>query len=261
MIAQTMPLPKALLLDLDETILDAYGNPDAAWLPLCSEFAERLGSVTAEALHAAVIESREWVWSDAERARLARHDLAETRRRVVRGAFARLNLTDTAVANSMADRFTAAREEAIKPFPGAIEALGKLREAGVRLALLTNGEARRQRDKIARFGLEPFFDHIQIEEEFGVGKPDVRAFRNALSVLGVEAEEAWMVGDSLEWDIEGPRGRASMPSGWTRAGTGRRRGRRPSRTGTSGRSRSWWSSSARGGSSPRGGPIRQTAPR
>ena len=217
MIAQTMPLPKALLLDLDETILDAYGNPDAAWQPLCSEFAERLGSVTQEALHAAVIESREWVWSDPERARLARHDLAETRRRVVRGAFARLDLTDTAVANSMADRFTAAREEAIKPFPGAIEALGKLREAGVRLALLTNGEARRQRDKIARFGLEPFFDHIQIEEEFGVGKPDERAFRHALSVLGVEAEEAWMVGDSLEWDIEGAQG-AGIHAIWVDAG-------------------------------------------
>ena len=159
--------------------------------------------MTPEALLAAIIESREWTWGDPERARLARHDLAETRRRVVRGAFARLDIENTPVADSMADRFTAAREEAIKPFPGAIDTLRRFREAGVRLALLTNGETRRQRDKIARFGLEPYFDHIQIEEEFGIGKPYARAFGNALSVLGVAASDAWMVGDSLEWDIEG----------------------------------------------------------
>ena len=31
-----MDLPRALLLDLDDTILDAYGNPDEVWRRLCS---------------------------------------------------------------------------------------------------------------------------------------------------------------------------------------------------------------------------------
>ena len=60
-------LPRALILDLDDTILDAYGNPSEAWLKLCHEFAGQLGSVMPRALHAAILEARDWVWSDPER--------------------------------------------------------------------------------------------------------------------------------------------------------------------------------------------------
>ena len=217
MIPHLMTLPKALLLDLDGTILDAYRNPDEAWLPLCHEFAGRLGAATAEELHTAIKESREWVWSDPERARHARRDLGEARRQVVRGAFARLDVADEPMATSMADRYTIIREDSTKPFPGAIDTLRRLMEADVRLALLTNGNAQQQRNKIARFGLEPLFDHIQIEEEFGVGKPDERAFRHALSTLGAEAMDAWMVGDDLVYDIQGAQ-QAGVYAVWVDAG-------------------------------------------
>ena len=103
----------------------------------------------------------------------------------------------------MADRFTTARERAVKPFPGAIDTLRQLRKTGVRLGLLANGQTESQRGKIRRFGLEPYFDHVQIEEEFGIGKPDERAFRHALGALGVGPNDAWMVGDNLDHDIHG----------------------------------------------------------
>jgi putative hydrolase of the HAD superfamily len=61
-----------------------------------------------------------------------------------------------------------------------------------------------QRDKIARFDLERLFDVIVIEGEFGVGKPDARVYRHALSALGTPPEAAWMVGDNLEWDVTAP---------------------------------------------------------
>ena len=136
---------------------------------------------------------------------------------MVRRAFTRLGIANASMAHSMADRFTVVREEAVKPFPGAIDTLRWLRDASVRLALLTNGAAGSQRAKLARFGLEPFFDHIQIEEEFGVGKPDERAFRHALSALGAEPGDAWMVGDSLEGDIEGAQ-RVGIHAVWVDAG-------------------------------------------
>ncbi len=81
--------------------------------------------------------------------------------------------------------------------------LGRLQEAGTRLALITNGSASMQRTKIEKFDLAKFFDHVQIEGEFGVGKPDERAFLHALDVLGVAPTQAWMVGDDLEADIQG----------------------------------------------------------
>ena len=61
-------LPGALLLDLDDTILDSYSDPDEAWLQLCREFAGGLAGVTPEKMHAAVKSSRDWLWGDPERA-------------------------------------------------------------------------------------------------------------------------------------------------------------------------------------------------
>ena len=198
-----MNLPRPLLVDLDDTILDAHRNPDAAWIGVCREFAGRVGAASPEALHAAIIESRDWIWGDAERSRRGRLDMTGTRRTIVRRALSRLDLPYSPAAEDMADRFTALRDEAIRPFPGALDTLRRLRDDGIGLALLSNGDGPTQRGKIERFALEGYFDHIQIEGEFGVGKPDERAFRNALAALGVEPGAAWMVGDNLEADIRG----------------------------------------------------------
>lgn len=208
-----MNLPRAFLVDLDDTILDAHRNPDEAWVSVCREFAGRLGAASPEDLHTAIIESRDWIWGDPERSRRARLNMTGTRRVIVRRALESLRLPYSPAAEAMADRFTALRHEATRPFPGAIDTLRRLGEAGVRLGLLSNGDGPTQRGKIERFALEGFFDHIQIEGEFGAGKPDERAFRNALAALGVEPGNAWMVGDNLEADILGAQ-RAGIHAIW-----------------------------------------------
>jgi len=75
----------------------------------------------------------------------------------------------------------------------------------VRLALVTNGRGETQRAKIERFDLAGFFDHIQIEGEFGRGKPEPDVYHHALGKLGCPAREAWMVGDNLEWEVVTPQ--------------------------------------------------------
>ena len=196
-------LPKALLLDLDDTVLDAYSDPDEAWLRLCREFAGELVDVTPDVLHAAIMDARYWLWDDPERARRARLDLPQARRDIVGRAFSRIGISDSRTVNRMAGRYTSTREEAVRPFPGAIDTLRRLKEASVSLGLMTNGAAEAQRGKVDRFALAGFFEHIQIEGEFGIGKPDERAFRHALDALGVGPGDAWMVGDDLELDIRG----------------------------------------------------------
>ncbi len=99
-----MDLANALILDLDDTILDAYGNPDEVWRRRCREFADRLGAVTPGQLHGAIVQSREWFWADAGRARRGRLDLREARRHGVRGAFERLCLPAPASAVELVDQ-------------------------------------------------------------------------------------------------------------------------------------------------------------
>jgi putative hydrolase of the HAD superfamily len=90
-------------------------------------------------------------------------------------------------------------------FPGVPEALTALRERGVGLALVTNGDTSHQRRKIEAHGLARFFDVILIEGEFGAGKPHESVYRHALGALAAQPEQAWMVGDNLEWDVAAPQ--------------------------------------------------------
>ncbi len=107
------------------------------------------------------------------------------------------------MVDAMARRYATLRDEAVSLLPMALSVLGRLREHGLKLGLLTNGSTDKQWAKIRQFDLARFFDHIQVEGGVGFGKPDLRAFRRALAALDVAPEEAWMVGDNLVWDIRG----------------------------------------------------------
>jgi putative hydrolase of the HAD superfamily len=135
--------------------------------------------------------------------------LDEARRIVVRDGFASLSanghVLSADLAGRLANRFTTYREEAMYVFPGAHDAIDALKARGVKLALVTNGAAETQRAKVERFELTHRFDHIQIEGEHGFGKPEERAYLHAMQALGVTAQETWMIGDNLEWEVEAPQ--------------------------------------------------------
>jgi putative hydrolase of the HAD superfamily len=105
------------------------------------------------------------------------------------------------------------RREEYQLFPDAHATIDRLRGAGVRLALVTNGPSHTQRAKVARFELEHRFDHIQIEGEFGKGKPEPEVYVHALERLGVPAGESWMIGDNVEWEVAAPQ-RLGMRGIW-----------------------------------------------
>ena len=201
-------LPRAMLIDMDDTILSAYGRPSIAWNTVTTEFAGELAPLSPQQVAAAIVDSGRKFWAVAEAE--WRLKLAEARHEVVRDGFSALAAAGHAalsmdLAIRLADRFTAYREEQMYVFPGAHDAIDALRAHGVKLALLTNGAAGPQRAKVQRFALAHRFDHIQIEGEHGFGKPDERAYLHAMQALGVTAPETWMIGDNLEWEVEAPQ--------------------------------------------------------
>lgn len=199
-----MPYPRAIIFDLDDTILDTTLSADRLWTRAAEHFADRAG-LDARAFDEQMRVSREWFWSDADRNRAGRMDLYKARAGCVEHALQELNASDAELAIELADWFTERRITAMTPFDGAIETLETLKAAGVRLALISNGKGETQRDKVVRFGLEPIFDCIILEGEFGVGKPDRRVFDHALSELDVAPADTWMVGDNLQWEVAAPQ--------------------------------------------------------
>lgn len=198
-------LPKAALLDLDDTILNDSGNVEECWREACLAYREELGSIDPEALYGVVEGTRDWFWADPERHREGRLDLQVARREIVRLSLARFDIEAPLLVDKIATRYASQRDFGIQLFEGAVETVRWLRHSGCRLALLTNGNGLAQREKITRFRLAELFDLILVEGELGYGKPDARVYRLALDRLDVPPERAWMVGDNLEWDVAAPQ--------------------------------------------------------
>jgi len=203
-------LPKAVLFDLDDTIIAAYGRPEAAWTAVIGEFASDLGGLSQAALVKSIGAAALAFWAGPERHRVWRQKLGAARREIVATAFAQLAaaghvVPEPQVQNRLADRFSTWRDEQMHVFPNAHATIDALRAHGVKLALITNGDGAGQRAKIVRFELTHRFNHIQIEGEHGFGKPEPRAYVHAMEALGVAPHETWIVGDNLEWEVIAPQ--------------------------------------------------------
>jgi putative hydrolase of the HAD superfamily len=196
-----MKAPRAVLFDLDDTILSTDATADASWRETCERVQQALPGVDAETLFQELLKQRAWYWSDASRHTRGRLRLPMAREEIAALALAKLGVRAPELPRLMASTYTALAAEKITPFPRAIETLEWLRGRGVRLGLITNGASEVQRWKINRFALAKHFDVIVVEEEFGIGKPDPSVFQYALREVGVHPRDAWMVGDRLDWDI------------------------------------------------------------
>ncbi len=170
---------------------------------MCRDFGHRLDFADSESLSAGILEVGRWFWADPERNRRGGEDLLKARRDVLAMAFDRYAIEDETLLDEMAAAFQQLKTATIELFPGALDALHSLRGQGIKLGLITNGNALGQRTKVHGAGLEPIFESILIEGEFGVGKPDARVFRHTLEQLQIRADQAWMVGDNLVNDVGG----------------------------------------------------------
>ncbi len=84
------------------------------------------------------------------------------------------------------------------------EALQKLRDAGLRLGVVSNSDGRVEQ-ALQAAGLRNYFDVVIDSALVGVEKPDPRIFNAALDALGVAPDEALYVGDLYEIDVVGAR--------------------------------------------------------
>ncbi len=201
-------LPKAILFDLDETIL-SFGERTSQLTEVGEEFAAELSPFSPLEVAVAMEIAFEEFWSDPDRHREWRYRLKESRVGLISLVFAnhrnRAPGLTPELAILFAEAFHERRESSVCLFPRALETIDELRRRGARLALVTNGHTIGQRRKIENFNLTHRFEHIQVESEVGFGKPEPRAYLHAVAALGVNPEESWMVGDNLEWEVAAPQ--------------------------------------------------------
>lgn len=199
-----MTLPKAILFDLDETLVE-YPPKLTSWRLILEEFASRMPGRDIDTMMSWLSTYTDWYWADPERNRVARCNMAEARAEIAGALLGEFGVPDDGLAVEIGHTLNHRRNSGAVLYAGAVETLEALSERGVRMALITNGHSAVQREKIVRFDIGHHFGHIQIESEFGIGKPDERVYRHVLAQLDVDAADSWMVGDNLEWDVTAPQ--------------------------------------------------------
>jgi putative hydrolase of the HAD superfamily len=88
--------------------------------------------------------------------------------------------------------------------PGTSEALAELRQAGLRLAVISNSDGRAE-EGLKAAGLLDWFELVIDSKLVGFEKPDPRIFLAALDQMGLTPAEALYVGDIYEVDVIGAR--------------------------------------------------------
>ena len=114
--ARSMKLPRAILFDLDDTILVAFGPAQSQWRRTIASFAHQLGPIEATVIAAAIETASTELWSDPARHKYWRHRTGAARRRIVATAFTALAATGhsvppVAVGDALADAYNALHDE------------------------------------------------------------------------------------------------------------------------------------------------------
>jgi putative hydrolase of the HAD superfamily len=193
----------AVGFDLDYTLWDQDQFARSFFDQVAGEFGRRLGlgrRRVAQALHASL-----------DRLTLAHPALFDF-------ALHRLGAWDPRLVAELVDRYHRHRPPA-RPYPAAAELLGRLRRAGLRLFLVTDGPPELQRHKVQALGFQDEFAAAVYTGELPEAqrKPSPAPFLLACGRLGVAPARCAYVGDNPECDFAGPLGLGMLVIG---VGTG-----------------------------------------
>ena len=193
---------KAALFDLDGTLLDRAASLADFLADQHERFALRLGSAGLQ----------DW------RGRfLALDRNGHMHKSVVYPALLAEFGGDAAAAAELLEDYRQRSCDHARGFPGMAQTLEALRGKGLKLGIVSNGEADFQMRNIKALALEGMVDTILISEAEGLRKPEAAIFFRAAERVGVRPGECLFVGDNPEADILGAHG-AGMKTAWFNVG-------------------------------------------
>ncbi len=98
----------------------------------------------------------------------------------------------------------------LEPYPKVMHTLMKLKEKGLKLAILSDAPRLKAWIRLTEMRLADFFDVVIAFEDTGKTKPSREPFIKVLKELGMGAGECVMVGDWPERDVRGAKAAGIM---------------------------------------------------
>lgn len=185
-----MPDLKALLFDLDDTLVD---------------FMRMKRKSVDAAIHAMIDAGMDISFEVAHSAVWAIYDKEGIESQHVFDSFLieKLGKLDYKLLATAIIAYRRAREKALVLYPHVRSTLVELVRRGYRLAVISDAPAKQAWLRLCSLGLQHFFETVITFEDSGEKKPHPLPFQKALDALNVTADEAIMIGDWPERDVAG----------------------------------------------------------
>jgi putative hydrolase of the HAD superfamily len=182
-------MPQAILFDLDDTLTDRTQSIVHYAERFQCDFAHHLASTTVSTIAAALLTA------DVRGYR--------PREEVLRDFSQRLPWRTVPEVSRVRRHWETCFPRSVVARMGLTETLSALHARGIRLGIVTNGEARFQEPKITQLSIGRYLSTVVISEAVQVQKPDPRIFALALAEIGCAAAHTWFVGDHPINDVLG----------------------------------------------------------
>jgi putative hydrolase of the HAD superfamily len=190
---------RGVLFDFDGTLADTALAEREVWDALSAVIEQHVPELDRDELHRRYHTVFEPHWADYLEGRI---DFSQYRFNRLREAIAPWAELDERLFDAYRSEKRRGVEQ-LRLFDDAVPAIHALRDAGLRVGLLTNGPSELQRRKLAITGIEPELDAVAISEEIGAAKPEPEAFFTAARMIDCEPTDTAMVGDSPLYDVTG----------------------------------------------------------
>ena len=196
---------QAIFFDLDNTLLDGSRFHEAIHRT-CNQIATVQPGLSAERLLEANSEIWQSYWPQVEpQWTIGTLDGKAVSREAWRQTLQACGCDDDSLRQLALAYHLQFGRETYQLFDDVPALFAELKESDIRLALITNGAADTQRDKLEALGITAWFDALIISGEIGIAKPDPAIFELALKQVDVEPTQAWHIGDTLATDIAGAK--------------------------------------------------------
>ena len=193
--------PRAVFFDLDDTLFDHTLTSRGA-VGVARRSVPALRRVPLARLVGEYQQLLQAGWRRVVRGRTSPDEARVDRwRQLVALHVGRCSVAD---ARALSRAYARAYRTIRRPIPGAVGLVRRVAERSA-VAIVTNGIATQQREKLRFLGLQGAVDHLIVSDEVGTMKPARPIFRAALRATSARPEESVMIGDSWSNDVLGAR--------------------------------------------------------
>ena len=200
---------KAVLFDLDNTLVDFVGMKKRATRAAARAMVAAGLKEDAESLSTELFDFYLGYWIEAD-------DAFE------KFLLKKYGKIDIRVLAAGVNNYLKEKYNHLHAYPGVKEALEKLKERNLKLAVVSDGMRLKAWMRLNEAGIDSYFDTVITFDDTGKKKPSSEPFRRAVDDLGISSGECVFVGDWPERDIAGAKAVGMITVlaryGWLRKG-------------------------------------------